>query len=59
MHEKRIERAQYLMITTQMTFAEIAAQAGFENVFYFSKIFKKITGMSPGTYRKQMDIIGF
>lgn len=57
--EKRIERAQYLMVTTQMTFSEIATQTGFENVFYFSKIFKKITGMSPGSYRKQMDTVGF
>ncbi|MFB6456904.1 helix-turn-helix domain-containing protein [Chitinophaga sp. Hz27] len=58
-HEKRIERAQYLMITTQMTFAEIATHTGFENVFYFSKIFKTITGMSPGNYKKQMDMISF
>ncbi len=58
-HEKRIERAQYLMVTTQMTFSEIATQTGFENVFYFSKIFKKITGMSPGNYKKQMDMVGF
>lgn len=58
-HEKKIERAQYLIVTTQMTFSEIATQTGFENVFYFSKIFKKITGMSPGNYKKQMDMIGF
>lgn len=58
-HEKRIERAQYLMLTTQMTFAEIALQTGFDNVFYFSKIFKKITGASPGAYKKQMDTGGF
>lgn len=58
-HEKRIERAQYLIVTTLMTFSEIATQTGFENVFYFSKIFKKITGMSPGNYKKQMDMIGF
>lgn len=58
-HEKRTERAQYLMVTTQMTFSEIATQTGFENVFYFSKIFKKITGMSPGNYKKQMDLVGF
>ncbi|MBS0030504.1 helix-turn-helix domain-containing protein [Chitinophaga sp. 22321] len=58
-HEKRIERAQYLMVTTQMTFSEIAAQTGFENIFYFSKIFKKITGMSPGNYKKQMDQASF
>lgn len=55
--EKRIERAQYLMVTTQMTYSEIATQTGFENVFYFSKIFKKITGMSPGNYKKQMDMV--
>ncbi|MCF6407268.1 AraC family transcriptional regulator [Chitinophaga filiformis] len=58
-HEKRIERAQYLMVTTQMTYAEIATQTGFENIFYFSKIFKKITGMSPGNYKKQTDLINF
>lgn len=58
-HEKRIERAQYLIVTTQMTFSEIATQTGFENVFYFSKIFKKITGMSPGNYKKQVDMVGF
>ncbi|WP_143306518.1 helix-turn-helix domain-containing protein [Chitinophaga vietnamensis] len=57
--EKRIERAQYLMVTTQMTFTEIATQTGFENVFYFSKIFKKITGISPGNYKKQVDAMGF
>jgi transcriptional regulator GlxA family with amidase domain len=58
-HEKRIERAQYLIVTTQMTFSEISTQTGFENVFYFSKIFKKVTGMSPGNYKKQMDMVGF
>ncbi|MBC9934426.1 helix-turn-helix domain-containing protein [Chitinophaga qingshengii] len=58
-HEKRIERAQYLMLTSRMTFTEIAAQTGFDNVFYFSKIFKKITGVSPGAYKKQMNTIGF
>ncbi len=56
-HEKRIERAQYLMITTRMTYSEIAAQTGFENIFYFSKIFKKITGVSPGNYKKQIELI--
>lgn len=56
-HEKRIERAQYLMVTTQMSLSSVAAQVGFENVFHFSKIFKKITGMSPGKYKKQIDLV--
>ena len=56
-HEKRIERAQYLMVTSQMTFSQIASQVGFENIFYFSKIFKKITGMSPGSFKKQIEMV--
>jgi AraC family transcriptional regulator len=57
--EKRIERAQYLMVTTRLTYADIAAQTGFQNIFYFSRIFKKITGLSPGKYRKQIDASHF
>ena len=58
-NEKRIERAQYLIVTTRMTFAQIAEHTGFENVFYFSKIFKKITGISPGKYKAQAELINF
>ena len=52
--EKRIERAQYLMATTQMTYSEISRQTGFDTLSYFSKTFKKITGSAPGAYRKRL-----
>jgi len=52
-HEKRIERAQYLIATTNMTYADIAAETGFSSLPHFSKIFKKVTGMTPDNYRKQ------
>lgn len=55
-HSKRIERAQYLIFTTNMPISAIAIITGFENVFYFSKIFKKVTGISPGKYKKQIAI---
>lgn len=55
-HEKRIERAQYLMTTTNMPYAEIALETGFETLSYFSRIFKKITGITPGYYREQSKI---
>jgi transcriptional regulator GlxA family with amidase domain len=58
-NKKRIERAQYLIVTTRMTFSQIAAHTGFENIFYFSKIFKKITGISPGKYKTQSELINF
>ncbi|PZR29180.1 MAG: AraC family transcriptional regulator [Citrobacter freundii] len=50
--EKRIERAQYLIATTNQSFTSIAGETGFDNVYYFSKIFKKITGVTPGGYKK-------
>ena len=54
-HEKKIERAQYLIVTTPLTLAQIAELTGFQNAFYFSKIFKKITGIAPGRYKKQLE----
>ena len=52
-HEKRIERAQYLIATTNMPYADIATETGFENLPYFSRIFKKITGVTPNKYRQK------
>ncbi|MEJ8843647.1 AraC family transcriptional regulator [Lacibacter sp. H375] len=56
-HEKRIERAQYLIATTSLSFNEIAAETGFENVPYFAKIFKKVTSLTPGEYKKQNELM--
>jgi len=58
-NKKRVERAQYLMATTRMNYSEISIQTGFSNISYFSKAFKKLTGMSPRDYKKQMYLVGF
>ncbi|THU40236.1 helix-turn-helix transcriptional regulator [Niastella caeni] len=52
-HEKRIERAQYLITTTNMPYSEIASETGFDSLPHFSKIFRKVTGSTPNSYRKQ------
>ncbi|MGQ7855043.1 helix-turn-helix domain-containing protein [Pedobacter sp. WC2501] len=57
--EKRIERAQYLLATSRLAYSDIATQTGFDNLSYFSKSFKKLTGMSPSVYKKQVYIVGF
>ena len=47
----KTEEAESLLITTAMPLAEIAALCGFEEYNYFSRTFKKVTGMSPRQYR--------
>jgi len=51
--EKRIERAQYLIMTSRSKYTDIAQQTGFESLSHFSRTFKKITGMNPGEYKKR------
>jgi AraC-like DNA-binding protein len=52
-HEKKIERAQYLIATTDKTFLEIAIDTGFANLPHFSKIFKQIVSLTPGEYHRE------
>lgn len=50
--EQRIKQSKRLLTDTSLPVGEIAARTGFENVYYFSKTFKKETGKSPSEYRK-------
>lgn len=52
-NDKRIERAQYLMVTSQLSLSQIAEATGFETSSHFSRTFKRIVGLSPLLYRKQ------
>jgi len=56
---KRIERAQHLLATSQLAHSDIATQTGFDSLSYFSKSFKKLTGMSPRVYKNQVYLLGF
>lgn len=49
----RIQHAKARMRATNMSFKEIALEAGIENTHYFSRIFKKIEGLSPSEYKKK------
>lgn len=54
---RKIEKAQTLLAATTKTLEEIARTVGYDDVFYFSRIFKKITGLPPARYRKQIHSI--
>jgi two-component system response regulator YesN len=48
--ELRIENAEKLIRESKMNIKEIAFAAGYQDPNYFSKLFRKITGMSPTVY---------
>jgi AraC family transcriptional regulator len=49
---KRVERAQRDLSGTGRSLAEIAHAAGFSDQAHFSRVFKQLTGTTPGAYRK-------
>lgn len=51
-NEIRTEQAKHLLKNTNYGFSEIAADTGFETLSYFSKVFRRITGLSPSAYRR-------
>ena len=52
----RIERAKYLLMTTDMKTYEISEEIGYVNSQYFSVLFKRNTGASPTEYRQQTSV---
>ncbi|WP_217592224.1 AraC family transcriptional regulator [Cohnella sp. GbtcB17] len=51
----RIQRAKYLLANRAASLQEISAEVGFEDPFYFSRVFKKVEGMSPSVYRERTE----
>lgn len=48
----KVERACELMETTEMKVNQICHKVGIDDSYYFSRLFKKIKGMSPRMYRE-------
>lgn len=48
----RVERAKLYLSDSTMSIADIAYAVGFDDQSYFTRIFKKLTNVSPGQYRK-------
>lgn len=53
-NRKKVERAQLLLLTEDMTVKEVAYTLGFSDHSYFIRLFRKITGRTPQEYRKTM-----
>ncbi|QHI69800.1 AraC family transcriptional regulator [Tichowtungia aerotolerans] len=48
----RIDHAKKLLMNPELNIVEIADQCGFEDPYYFSRLFKSYTGKSPSAFRK-------
>lgn len=51
--QERLALAHRLLVTTQLSIAEIAELSGFNSHFYFSRSFKKVYGKAPSIIRKK------
>ena len=52
--EVRIQKAQEYLRTTNDSIEAIAERVGYPDYFYFTKVYKKATGISPAAYRRQL-----
>lgn len=50
----RIRKAQELLRATNESIERVAELAGYNDYFYFTKVFKKATGLSPSAYRRSL-----
>jgi len=54
----RMQRACQLLDSTSARVKEIAAALGYDDPFYFSRVFRRYFGASPGRVRRGLVIIG-
>ena len=48
---QKTNKAKKLLADPALSISDVAAQVGYNNVTYFNRIFKRITGQSPSQYR--------
>ncbi|MBB4035848.1 AraC-like DNA-binding protein [Dysgonomonas hofstadii] len=48
---KKMEKAQLLLLTTNMPVADIAMELSIDNISYFNRLFKQYTNLTPSQYR--------
>lgn len=54
-NETKMEYACRLLEEGELMVMEIAYRLGYENAYYFSKVFRKYIGMSPTDYQRRME----
>lgn len=55
-NRKKVEAAQLQILVSDTNIKDIAYGLGFDNISYFNRLFTKLTGESPGRYKKKMQL---
>lgn len=53
--QTRIKQALLMLNSTKLSIRDVANQCGFDDINYFSRVFKNYQGMSPSSYRKMIN----
>lgn len=49
--QKKIEKAQLILVTEDISVKNLAYKLSFEDYSYFNRVFKKTTGITPKEYK--------
>lgn len=55
LHETRVSRAKALLLSSDERLRAIALAVGFYDEYHFSKVFRKVAGVTPGAFRKEQE----
>lgn len=55
-NQEKVECAKKLIEEDRYLIGEIAYRLSFENAYYFARVFRKFTGMSPSEYQKSLSM---
>ena len=55
-NDVRVNRAQSLLANSDLSIVEISRMCGFEDQSYFTKVFRKIAGITPKKYRENYGV---
>jgi AraC-like DNA-binding protein len=51
---RRIDKARALLLDNRLPLADVALQSGFADQSHFTRVFKSITGQTPGAFRRAL-----
>ncbi|MBN2651570.1 MAG: helix-turn-helix transcriptional regulator [Spirochaetales bacterium] len=56
MQDLRLRKAMHLLVLSCKPIYEVATESGYSDEFYFSKIFKKVIGLTPSDFRRSKGV---